>query len=67
MRNSIGFENFNQPLSRERAQAGVDFLVKVGIEADRLTAVGYGESKPLDSNFTRQGRSRNRRIEFIVK
>jgi outer membrane protein OmpA-like peptidoglycan-associated protein len=64
---SSGAETFNKPLSLKRAQAGVDYLVKAGIDANRLLAVGYASSRPLASNSTRKGRSRNRRIEFAVK
>jgi len=56
----------NQVLSEARAQAVVVYLVAGGISADRLTAVGYGEDRPIASNDTPQGRAENRRIEFVV-
>jgi outer membrane protein OmpA-like peptidoglycan-associated protein len=46
----------------------MSYLVSNGISADRLTASGFGEDKPLDSNKTRAGRERNRRVEInLVK
>jgi OOP family OmpA-OmpF porin len=56
----------NQVLSESRAQAVVDYLVAGGIAADRLTAIGYGEDRPIASNDTPEGRAKNRRIEFVV-
>ena len=60
---SIGTERYNQRLSQERAQAVRDRLVDVeGIAASRVTAIGYGESQPIASNDTEEGRQRNRRV-----
>lgn len=60
-----GSEEANQVLSRERAQAVKDFLVEYyGIDPDRLVARGYGESRPVASNETEEGRARNRRVVF---
>jgi OOP family OmpA-OmpF porin len=56
----------NQALSEARAQAVVDYLVTGGIGEGRLTAVGYGEARPIATNDTAEGRARNRRIEFVV-
>jgi outer membrane protein OmpA-like peptidoglycan-associated protein len=62
---SKGTDAYNQKLSEKRAKAVMDYLVKkVGIAADRLKAVGYGESKPAYSNDTEEGRAKNRRVEF---
>jgi OOP family OmpA-OmpF porin len=44
----------------------VDYLIKQGIESYRLTAKGYGENKPIDTNDTDEGRANNRRVEFTV-
>ncbi len=63
----IGLISHNRDLSRRRAQAVVDFLSQAGIDAGRLTAVGYGESRPLVPNDSDEDRARNRRIEFDVK
>jgi len=60
---SIGTEAYNQDLSERRAIAIVDRLINThGIAASRLTAVGYGESRPLVANDTPANRSTNRRI-----
>ncbi|MDC6365250.1 MULTISPECIES: OmpA family protein [Flavobacteriaceae] len=65
---SVGRESTNQRLSDERANSVRDFLIDKGIAADRLTAVGYGESKPIATNNTRAGRAQNRRVEInLVK
>ena len=61
---SVGRESTNQKLSEGRAQAVVDWLVENGISRSRLTARGFGESQPIMDNKTREGRSRNRRVEI---
>jgi OmpA-OmpF porin, OOP family len=57
----------NQNLSQARAEAVRDYLVANGIDAKRLKAVGYGPSRPVADNDTREGQQKNRRIEFSVK
>jgi outer membrane protein OmpA-like peptidoglycan-associated protein len=57
---------FNLTLSRQRAAAVRDHLVRAGIDAVRLTAEGYGERRPLAPNDTEAGRLANRRVEFVV-
>ena len=65
---SVGSASLNQKLSESRANSVRDFLVKEGIAADRLTAIGYGEDKPIATNNTRAGRTQNRRVEInLVK
>ena len=54
-------------LSLARAQAVVDYLVNQrGLEAGRLTALGYGETHPIASNDTADGRQKNRRVELVI-
>jgi OOP family OmpA-OmpF porin len=62
-----GDESANLKLSEQRAIAVQNQLVSMGVESSRLTAKGYGESKPLDSNSTLEGKANNRRVEFIKK
>lgn len=57
----------NRALSFERARAVVDALAAQGIEALRLTPVGWGQEKPLAGNATEEGRARNRRVELVRK
>ncbi|MGJ8686455.1 MAG: TolC family outer membrane protein [Spongiibacteraceae bacterium] len=62
---SVGTENYNQGLSLRRASAVRHTLIKTyGIKADRLEAIGHGESEPLAENSTRVGRAQNRRVEL---
>ncbi len=63
---SKGLAAYNERLSEERAMSVKQFLVDNGIAADRLTVVGYGESKPIATNDTEEGREANRRVEFSV-
>ena len=56
----------NQKLSEDRASAVVAWLTSHGIAADRLTAKGYGDSKPLVPNVTELNKARNRRVQFII-
>lgn len=64
---SRGSDAYNMALSQQRADAVRNHLIKKGIEADRLTAVGYGESQPVADNATEEGRFKNRRVELIQK
>jgi len=59
-----GGKAMNLKLSRARAAAVRQYLIKQGIAARRLTAKGYGEAKPIASNQTPEGRARNRRVEL---
>ena len=63
---SRGNDTYNLNLSQRRADSVLKFLVSKGINASRLTAKGYGETKPIASNKTNRGRSKNRRVEFII-
>ncbi|MDP3357740.1 MAG: OmpA family protein [Lutibacter sp.] len=64
---SVGSDKSNQLLSERRAAAVRDYLISNGINADRLTTVGFGESKPVDTNATAAGRQNNRRTEVTLK
>ena len=63
---SDGESVFNQQLSQERAEAVVEALRVRGVDPGRLTAIGFGESNPIEPNITEEGRAVNRRIEFVV-
>ena len=64
---SQGSDSYNTKLSESRAQAVRDYLVAHGIAADRITAKGLGESRPIADNNSPEGRANNRRVEIIVK
>lgn len=63
---SIGDDQMNLDLSQKRADVVRELLVKKGIDASRLMARGYGETKPIGDNRTRKGQEQNRRIEFVI-
>ena len=56
----------HQALSVERARRVRTYLIRNGVDRDRLTAKGYGKRQPIASNATREGRAANRRVEFVV-
>jgi outer membrane protein OmpA-like peptidoglycan-associated protein len=64
---SDGADNYNKTLSQGRAKSVVNYLISRGIETTRLIAVGYGESRPVDTNLTTAGKAQNRRVEFLLK
>jgi len=64
---SDGDDALNQTLSEQRAETVVTTLKKAGIDGSRMTSKGWGESKPLDSNATPEGKANNRRVEFVKK
>jgi outer membrane protein OmpA-like peptidoglycan-associated protein len=61
----VGGERANQQLSARRSSAVRDALVALGIGGARLTTQGFGASRPKDTNDTREGRARNRRVELV--
>lgn len=63
---SIGSAKYNEKLSQKRANSTVEALKSLNVEASRLTAIGYGESKPLVSNDTAENRSKNRRVHAVI-
>lgn len=61
-----GPDAYNKKLSDRRAKSVRNFLIKEGIEPDRMVAIGYGEERPIDDNDTEEGREVNRRVEFVI-
>jgi OmpA-OmpF porin, OOP family len=63
---SQGKAEKNKTLSQKRAEAVREWLIKKGVDGDRMVAVGYGPEKPIADNRTNKGREQNRRVEFII-
>lgn len=63
---NLGNDQFNLTLSYQRAKTVKDYLAKMGISESRLRYHGFGESRPVATNVTEEGRRKNRRIEFEV-
>lgn len=63
----VGADGDNLRLSQSRAEAVRDALVNKGINGSRVTAIGKGETEPIDTNDTEEGRANNRRTEFRIK
>ncbi|HHE31132.1 MAG TPA: OmpA family protein [Chlorobaculum parvum] len=63
---STGSEAFNQQLSERRAESVVSLLRAYGVYGQRLTAIGYGETRPVATNETEAGRRQNRRVEVLI-
>ena len=61
---STGDDRYNLDLSQRRAKAVLDYFVGHGVEADRLSAKGYGEAEPIADNASADGRFKNRRVEL---
>ncbi|MEC9362979.1 MAG: OmpA family protein [Pseudomonadota bacterium] len=61
-----GGDAYNQGLSEQRAAAVVDYLAGKGVDAARMTPVGYGEARPVADNDSEEGRERNRRVELTI-
>ncbi len=64
---NVGTPASNKTLSEQRALSVVKYLVDHGIGAERLSGVGYGDTKPVADNATAEGKAQNRRTEFIIK
>jgi outer membrane protein OmpA-like peptidoglycan-associated protein len=64
---STGSESYNQTLSERRAGAVMNYLIGRGIDSARMTAIGYGESQPVASNDSANGRQLNRRVNILLK
>jgi outer membrane protein OmpA-like peptidoglycan-associated protein len=63
---STGSDSYNQSLSERRAVAVADYLVSRGVESARLETLGYGETQPIATNDTEDGRAQNRRVEIKI-
>jgi len=63
---SSGSESINFKISNKRAISVREYLVKKGVDASRLSVKGFGEAFPTDSNKTRAGKAKNRRVEIKV-
>jgi len=64
---SVGSDQANLKLSKERAEAVRSYLISKGVPADKITAVGKGKANPVASNDTPEGRANNRRVEIVVQ
>ncbi|HET9452110.1 MAG TPA: OmpA family protein [Aggregicoccus sp.] len=64
---SQGGEALNEELSNRRAEVVRDYLIDRGVEGDRIRALGLGESRPVASNGTPEGRANNRRVEIVIE
>jgi OOP family OmpA-OmpF porin len=64
---NVGKPAYNKKLSERRAASVVKWLTGHGIEKSRLASAGFGLERPIDSNFTSEGRDRNRRVEFHIR
>lgn len=63
---NVGNEQANIELSDKRANAVRDYLINKGVDPNRLTAKGYGPANPIADNATKEGRAKNRRVEFDI-
>jgi outer membrane protein OmpA-like peptidoglycan-associated protein len=64
---SVGSDSYNLDLSRNRAESVQSFLANCGLTAEQISAAGFGESQPVASNNTPDGRQQNRRVEIVVE
>ena len=64
---NTGSDELNQKLSESRANSVKQYLIENGISENKITATGYGESKPIADNKTAAGRAMNRRVEMNLK
>jgi OOP family OmpA-OmpF porin len=64
---SVGTDAYNQKLSERRAAAVKDYLVSKGVPASKITTIGKGESQPVATNKTSEGRQKNRRVDIEFK
>jgi outer membrane protein OmpA-like peptidoglycan-associated protein len=62
-----GTAEYNQKLSEARAENVMNFMIEQGIDESRLSSVGYGLTKPVADNSTKEGRAKNRRVDLIIQ
>ena len=63
---NTGSEEYNQKLSEDRAKAVAEYAAFTGVDAERMTIIGYGDSDPVADNSTAAGRQQNRRVEIGI-
>ncbi|MEQ8578433.1 MAG: OmpA family protein [Balneola sp.] len=63
---NTGSEEYNQKLSEDRAKSVAEYAAFTGVDAERMTIIGYGESDPVADNSTATGRQQNRRVEIGI-
>jgi outer membrane protein OmpA-like peptidoglycan-associated protein len=64
---SVGSDEFNQKLSEDRASSVNTYLSECGLPSEEMTTAGFGESKPIATNDTNEGRQQNRRVEIVIQ
>lgn len=64
---NTGGTNYNQLLSQQRAQSVANYLMSQGVNSNRFSIAGYGESSPVASNSTAEGRAKNRRVQITLQ
>jgi len=64
---NVGDDAQNQRLSKDRADAVFEYLLSKGVPAMRMSTMGYGETRPVDTNMTDAGKLNNRRVEFVIQ
>lgn len=64
---SVGSDSYNQGLSERRAESVAAYLVRQNVMAERIYIEGQGETQPIASNETEEGRARNRRVEVVLR
>ena len=57
---------YNKKLSDRRADSALQYLIENGIAPERMSSVGFGDTKPVADNATEEGRQQNRRVELII-
>jgi len=62
---NVGDDKYNQKLSEKRADSVIEYMIKNGISPERLKSVGFGKQNPVADNNTEEGRTKNRRTEFL--